>query len=481
MRAFKFLLPAITILVLAGCSPKPPYKDMILKIRQDIEAGNLSRAVSLADSLSSLPLCDSVLLSSADSMKQIAERIALDFSLDETAIGTRLRQRLGEYTPEQKDAWEKEGLLEYRLIDNRKMYFNRAASNLALLLSFRSEKGKEAPTETTDPEMAFRKDHTGRVMEASLKGHKPVQPVTMEIEYTLTVDSSAVPAGETVRCWLPYPASGHERQYGISLLETSEPACLVAPDSAVHKTIYMEKKAEAGKPTVFSIKFRYTSSAKYISPSAMKAKPYDTNSGIFRTYTAEQLPHICFTDNVKRMADSIAGSETDPVKTVHSIYMWFKNNIPWAGALEYSIMPNIPEYVLANRHGDCGMQTFLFMSMLRYRGIPVRWQSGWMVPPGAENLHDWCEVYYEGVGWVPADVSYDLVPSADPVHLEFYISGIDSFRMIVNNGVAGELFPPKRFLRSEPYDFQRGEVETSGGNLYFDKWDYHIDIKYLSK
>ena len=124
-------------------------------------------------------------------------------------------------------------------------------------------------------------------------------------------------------------------------------------------------------------------------------------------------------------------------------------------------------------------RTFLYMSMLRYKGIPVRWQSGWMIPPGAENLHDWCEVYYEGAGWIPSDVSYDLQNLRNQGDREYYLSGIDTYRMIVNDGVSGNLYPQKQFMRSEPYDFQRGEVEWKGGNLYFDKWDYDIKIDYL--
>jgi hypothetical protein len=89
------------------------------------------------------------------------------------------------------------------------------------------------------------------------------------------------------------------------------------------------------------------------------------------------------------LADSIVGQEGNPFEIVRSIYYWLNENIPWAGALEYSAIPNIPQYVLRNRRGDCGMQTFRLMSMLRYKGIPVRWQSGWMMPPGHENLHDW--------------------------------------------------------------------------------------------
>ena len=45
---------------------------------------------------------------------------------------------------------------------------------------------------------------------------------------------------------------------------------------------------------------------------------------------------------------------------------------------------------------------------------------------------------------------------------------------------AQPLFPAKIFLRSETVDFQRGEVEWRGGNLYFNKWDYFINVEYMS-
>ncbi|MCU0407459.1 MAG: transglutaminase-like domain-containing protein [Bacteroidales bacterium] len=476
---FARLLPSALLLVLSCSSPRNDCSEAIGRIGNHLAAGNLEGASALADSILALSHCDSTLLARADSLKQIAERIALDFALDETAVTARLRQRLGEFSPEQKDKWERDGLLEYRMLNGRKMYFTRSVTNLMLLLEFHAPPNENAATAPLDPDIKLRTRHTAEVLAAAAGNSSPVLPVTMEITYTLTVDPDAVPAGETIRCWLPFPASGHPRQGGIELLGTSVAEYIMAPDTAVHKTIYIEKQAAKGEPTGFSIKFRFTSSAQHFRYDGLKPLPYDLNSDLYRTYTSEQLPHICFTPGVKKLADSLAGNESDPSKVVRNIYMWFKDNIPWAGALEYSVMPNIPEYVLANRRGDCGMQTFLFMSMLRHRGIPVRWQSGWMLPPGGENLHDWCEVFYEGIGWVPADVSYDLIPSSDPVHREFYLSGLDSYRMIVNIGVAGDLFPPKRFLRSEPYDFQRGEVEWRGGNLYFDKWHYDIDIKYL--
>jgi hypothetical protein len=141
-------------------------------------------------------------------------------------------------------------------------------------------------------------------------------------------------------------------------------------------------------------------------------------------------------------------------------------------------MPDISGFVMKQRHGDCGMQTLLFMSLARSAGIPVKWQSGWMLHPGEVNLHDWCEVYYEGIGWVPLDQSFGLQNSPDERIRDFYITGIDAYRLIVNDDFSMPLTPPKLYLRSEPYDFQRGEVEWKGGNLYFDKWSWHMEVTY---
>jgi Transglutaminase-like superfamily len=418
------------------------------------------------------------LVFNSDSVSQIAERIALDFPLTENEINLQLKEMIGTFASEEKADWEKKNWLEWKMINGEKKYFNRAVSNLGLIKSFHLQRAQRDSMEANDPEMISRKKHTREIIKDSENGPDPVVPVSITINYTITIIPDAVPAGETVKCWLPYPRENHLRQKHIRLLATSGKDFIIAPDSATHRTIYMEAKAEKGLPLIFNISYSYESYGQYFDPDKMAIMPYDKSSDLYKKFTSEELPHICFTSNVRHLADSITEHEGNPFETVRKIYLWISSHIPWAGALEYSIMPNIPEYVIQNGRGDCGMQTFLFMSMLRYKGIPVRWQSGWKVPPDAKNLHDWCEVYYEGTGWVPADMSYGLQYSASQKTREFYISGIDSYRLIVNEGVAGRLYPEKKFLRSEPFDFQRGEVEWRGGNLYFDKWDYNMEINY---
>ena len=119
------------------------------------------------------------------------------------------------------------------------------------------------------------------------------------------------------------------------------------------------------------------------------------------------------------------------------------------------------------------------MTLARYNGIPAKWQSGWMLHPVEVNLHDWGEAYFEGYGWVPVDQSFGLQESDDLQIKYYYVNGIDSYRLIVNDDYSQPLFPAKIYPRSETIDFQRGELEWRGGNLYFNKWDYHMDVEYV--
>jgi hypothetical protein len=474
MTTINKILPVL-VLVLAlipSCKTVSDSNEILEDIQENLEYGNVKTVDQVVDSLNHVRGIDKEILHIADSLRQIADRIKLDFSVTPEQFNVQTGDSV---SANDLIRWDKNGWIEWRFIDGEKRYFNRAASNLRLIRKFYGDLQEKDTAPLAGSEESMRLSHTTKIFNDPGKLSNPVK---MKVVYTLTVEPDAVPPGEKVRCWLPWPKKGFERQQDISLISTSEPKYSFSPDSSAHSTIYMEKTAEKGLPVVFQISYSYVSYGFYINILNQKIDPYDRNSLLFQEYTKEQLPHICFNDNIKHLADSLAAGEIDPRLIVGKIYSWFKENIPWAGAQEYSIIPNIPEYVIKYKRGDCGMQTFLLLSMLRYKGVPSRWQSGWMMQPDHENLHDWCEVYYEGIGWIPCDVTYDLQNSENNLLKYFFMSGIDTYRLIINSGVAGKLYPEKKFMRSEPYDFQRGEVEWKGGNLYFNRWDYDMKIEY---
>lgn len=440
------------------------------KGEQLLRSGRFEALMSWTDSLKLISDSTRYEWIKADSLQQMMQRLEQEFPYDETAIQKQLQKRMGAYSKEEKQKWEEAGQLEFRLINGQKRYFKRAVANLLILQSDRVSGLIEEPLSR------FCLSHTKQVLDQTKENGQLVLPRKFNVTYRITVKPDVVPHGETVRCWMPWPKENHPRQADVVFIDASESEYRIAPDSCMHRSVYMEKKAEKGQETVFEVHFSYLSQAQYFELSKANVLPYRKEDPFYKQYTSQQLPHITFTDGIRQLADSIVGETADPEETVRRLYYWIDENIPWAGALEYGVMPCIPAYVLEHQKGDCGMQTLLFMSMARYKGIPVRWQSGWMMHPGEENLHDWCEVFYEGVGWVPLDMTFNLQDTDNHRLREFYITGIDAFRLIVNDGIGAAFYPEKQHLRSEPWDFQRGEVEWRGGNLYFDQWSYQLIV-----
>ena len=92
-------------------------------------------------------------------------------------------------------------------------------------------------------------------------------------------------------------------------------------------------------------------------------------------------------------------------------------------------------------------------------------------------MHDWAEFYTPQYGWLPADPSVGRRKSADPEVRDFLFGHLDAYRMIANVDCEQQFDPPKKFLRSDPVDNQRGELEWDGGNLYYDDWDYEVTVE----
>ena len=405
-------------------------------------------------------------------------RLLNDFSKTREQVKEYIRKYIPDVTDRQLDEWEKTGELECRVIDGEKKYFHNAAPNLFRINKECARLKAKRDTPGRDGEVTVREDNTRAVMKQAAKSKERIgDPKHFRIRYTITVKPDAVPEGETVRCWMPMPRTDVPRQKNVKLLSTSQPDFVRSPMDYAHSTVYMEKKAEAGKPTVFSEEFEFDAYGAWFDLDTAATTTYDTTSDLYKTYTSERDCHMVFTPQIRALAERLTQGAATPLAKARRIFKWVDDNFPWASAREYSTIENIPAYVLDNHHGDCGQVTLLFLTLCRSLGIPAHFQSGFMLHPGEENLHDWGEIYVPEHGWVPVDQSFGLPAYAkNEQETYFFFGGIDSFRMIVNNDYGCPLYPAKQFPRSETVDFQRGEVEWAGGNLYFDQWRWKLEV-----
>lgn len=441
-----------------------------------IDAGQFAIAESgIASALAERGL-DPATRRALEFQRERMRRIRLDFPLD----GQSLRQRVREWIPDLSEAeftdWDAHGLFESQVIDGRKLYFKRAPSNLFRLsdVALKRRKEQEPPG---DGAMEKANAHHAEVRDsARASGSDSVAPRKVRVTQSLTVHADAVPVGEIVRVWIPYPRTIAGQQDGIRF-DRSEPAKHeIAPESALQRTVYLEKRAVAGKPTTFSIRYDLTVHARWHEVDADQARLAPITPEL-APFVAEQPPHIVFTEAMRLFSRQVVGDEKNPWRIVQKLYAAV-DAIPWAGAREYSTITNIGDYALHAGHADCGQQTLLLITLLRMNGIPARWQSGMVyADDGYNNLHDWGRFHLAPYGWMPMDVSTGRLDSADPAIAGFYLGGLDAYRLAFNDEWGREFVPTKTHFRSDTVDSQRGEAEWREGNLYYDEWDYDFQAR----
>lgn len=453
----------------SGKTPTPP------EIRANIEAGNFNLAEKMIRHYIS-----ETTLELEEKMQWEWEidrmhRIALDFNKTPEDALEYIQQYFPDVTQDQIQAWEASRALESMVINGEKRYYSRALRNLFRIDSTCLARFEEVNGPSKDVKEDLLLKHLPAIVQQT--GPKKgilTEPRTYTLSYKITVPANTIPEGEMIRVWMPLPRTDVRRQSGFRLLSVSQPDYIISPDTYIHKSIYMEQPAVEDTDAVFSYNFTYTARAEYHHFDPLTdVLPYNTQSAEYIEYTQAAPPHIQPEGRVAALAKEIVGDETNPFLQLQKIYTYINNTYPWAGAREYSTLENIPLYVLDNGHGDCGQLSLLFISMCRSLGIPARWESGWMLHPGDINLHDWAEAYLEGIGWIPIDQSFGIQNGPVPL---FYTRGMDSYRMVVNTGISGALYPAKTYPRSETVDFQRGEVEWRGGNLYFNRWYYRLSV-----
>lgn len=415
-------------------------------------------------------------------------RIRNDYSLTREVLITRLQDELTTFTAEELDAYEREGKLDVQLIDGNKLYMGSSVANLL----FR-EKELRDRRKVARPDSAYRRLYAQMLTAnkaAEQTGLSLVTPQDFLVTYTLVVKPNEVEDGKTIRVWLPF-VNHIPSQTDVALLNSEPAPTAIAPPNYPHRTIYMEGVAKKDEPSTYTVTYVYRCWSRVNNLDPALVRPYDKSAPDYAYYTAERKPHIDFSsEELKRIDHEVSVGDPNPLLQARRIFDWIGKNTIYQYSREYSTLDNISHVTAMNRAGDCGQHGMLFIALCRMKGIPARWATGWdSFHNRGWGMHDWVEFYVEPWGWLPADpdialdvmhysVEQDQLTTSQQVELAGWLFGnMDHYRLTVNTDHAYPLFPEKTDFRSDTVDFQRGEVEADGKNLYYGRWTRKIEFE----
>ena len=159
-------------------------------------------------------------------------RILLDFTVEEAALKAQLRKKIPDLKDDEFERWNAQGLFERQVIDGRILYFKRAASNL-FRLSAEALARRSEQTPLLDGPMEAANAHHREILDAAHPGHeRGVASRKLEVTQSLSVHADAVPAGEIVRAWIPYPRALPGQQDNIEFIKSAPDQPL--PDLQLH-------------------------------------------------------------------------------------------------------------------------------------------------------------------------------------------------------------------------------------------------------
>lgn len=198
---------------------------------------------------------------------------------------------------------------------------------------------------------------------------------------------------------------------------------------------------------------------------------YNKNSEIYRIYTGEEIPFIIPNNKkVKETLKKIIGEETNTLKIIKLIYDWVGKKM----IHEYPPENRSPVYAINNGKGDCLSDAYLFATLIRSAGIPVRLNSGYILYHQWKvgGLHFWEDVFVPGIGWIPVDMSfghnsYFLKYQKYPTNTGFYLGGIDGRRVALSKGFVKLMLPDNDSNKNESY------------NLIFNKNLSNLQVPYV--
>nr|WP_070959860.1 transglutaminase family protein [Hyphomonas sp. Mor2] len=128
-------------------------------------------------------------------------------------------------------------------------------------------------------------------------------------------------------------------------------------------------------------------------------------------YYRQQTALTQLTEGLHELAESIVLPTESTLSDLHSLSRLIRERVAYAPG-QTSVNTTAGD-ALTNAKGVCQDHSHIFLSVVREKGFPARYVSGYLLMDdrtSQDASHAWSEVYLDGLGWVGFDVSNGISP-----------------------------------------------------------------------
>ncbi|GGE68604.1 transglutaminase-like domain-containing protein [Priestia taiwanensis] len=198
--------------------------------------------------------------------------------------------------------------------------------------------------------------------------------------------------GEEVEIWFSLPKESDSQQ---NIIFTTLPAPDEKDEHAFLNTVHYYKVKPNEELTV-----AYQFDGYEVSLVEGQANDTIRLTDEEKEYYLRSTPLTPVDEELLQEAKGIIQGEQDVIEMSRKLYNYILQNYHYSLKFKERGAHNFRQ----SKKGDCGEFAFLFISYCRSLGIPSRATIGaWAT--GNTQAHAWCEFFYEGVGWIPVDIS----------------------------------------------------------------------------
>lgn len=390
--------------------------------------------------------------------REILQVLPAEYKMSFQEAFSALREKVPDLTKEEFIELKDHGKIDWIYINGEERYHDDFVGTL-LITNKRMKKNRKTPSEKKALLDVIEQIRENKKCDCSIR-----------MRASIRINDDAFKPGH-VKVHIPVPCICQQVK-NVKILDTSSSVYTLADEKAPQRTICFEEDMKENH--TFYVEYEYTNHVEYVIPQPECVEAIIPSQ--FEAELSEKLPHIQFTSYMKALALKLTQGIENPYLKAQRIYDYITTHVEYSYVRNYWTIENLSEYAAIGQKGDCGIQALMFITLCRICGIPARWQSGLYANPYEVGMHDWAQFYIAPYGWLFADCSFggSAYRDGDENRRNFYFGNLDPFRMPANSDFQEELVPAKDYIRADPYDNQRGEVEYTERGLRF----YEFKSKY---